>query len=796
MRPGRFRRPAPAGRARIARLNRLSACLAAALVAAGATAAFAARAREAPAPTPRVTALLLNGGGNASANYQSHLTHLRLMVKVLREAGVPERRITILSGDGPNPAADVALRETQPEEDFWRLSGTRLEGPLKTPITYESTSVPGFSVRAATGEEIDRWFRTVGSHLVEGDTLLFYVTDHGTKNDADLTDNRITLWGRNQGLSVGALRTRLAKLDPRVRVVMLMSQCFSGSFTNAAPRDESGLPAGNVCGYFSTTAERPAYGCYAEVRDQDNTGHSFDFIEELAQAGRFPDSHLKLLQTDATPDAPLRTSDAFLEERLRRQAGAEGIGSDAFVDGLLARAWRRKGAFEPEIRLLDAIGRNFGTFSPRSLAEIREQEARLPEVGAQLDTHAQAWQSALADANRANLGRFLAARPGWADLTSEQALRRAAAVRELSGSLLFELAEFTRSDAAMSGRLATLRSKAETARALGYRMDVREGVMLRMRMILTAIAGREYLAHDGSRAERAAYEALVDCESLRLPLERPVPGMPPTERAPFPAMEDDIAAARDVLPAWLGIRFADVPPAARQARGMAAGAASVLVVYPDSPAEAAGLMAGDVILGPPAARFEDPRQIREWTMLSTVDVPATLAVVRGGDTIETTIIPKPWPMKWPDLPGPPRVSARAPAWKPLQLSAYRGDLPEDLRGGGPHLLFFWATWCGPCKASLPEVLAFARERDAQVVAITDEEPAQLDRFFARFEPEFPPLVAIDARRDAFLAYGVSGTPTFVLVDGAGVVRGVSSGYTTAKGLQMAGWQWSDRPAPH
>jgi hypothetical protein len=81
-----------------------------------------------------------------------------------------------------------------------------------------------------------------------------------------------------------------------------------------------------------------------------------------------------------------------------------------------------------------------------------------------------------------------------------------------------------------------------------------------------------------------------------------------------------------------------------------------------------------------------------------------------------------------------------------------------------------------------------------VVAITDEEPAQLDRFFAKFEHEFPPLVAIDAKRDAFLAYGVSGTPTFVLVDGKGVVRSISTGYTPAKGLQIAGWRWADRPA--
>ena len=105
-----------------------------------------------------VEALLINGGGTPAGNYQSHLMHVRLLVDILREAGVPDRRVTILSGDGPDPAADVALREVQPEEDFWLLTGTRLEQPFRTPITYESSRVAGASLRAATRVELDRWF--------------------------------------------------------------------------------------------------------------------------------------------------------------------------------------------------------------------------------------------------------------------------------------------------------------------------------------------------------------------------------------------------------------------------------------------------------------------------------------------------------------------------------------------------------------------------------------------------------------------------------------------------------------
>src|SRR5690606_1395222 len=140
---------------------------------------------------------------------------------------------------------------------------------------------------------------------------------------------------------------------------------------------------------------------------------------------------------------------------------------------------------------------------------------------------------------------------------------------------------------------------------------------------------------------------------------------------------------------------------------------------------------------------------------------------------QRTLVPGEHPGKFPELPGPPKVGSVAP---PLRLTSYRDAPPTSLADGKTRLLFFWATWCAPCKASLPELADFARERDVEVIAITDEDAAQLDRFFAK-APPLPGLVAIDAKRDAYVAYGVSGTPTFVLIDGNGVVRSVSTGYS-------------------
>jgi thiol-disulfide isomerase/thioredoxin len=165
-------------------------------------------------------------------------------------------------------------------------------------------------------------------------------------------------------------------------------------------------------------------------------------------------------------------------------------------------------------------------------------------------------------------------------------------------------------------------------------------------------------------------------------------------------------------------------------------------------------------------------------------------VLRGEQWLRLSLVPKPYPLKWPELPGPPKPGAPAP---PLSLGAYRGTLPATLADGTPHLLFFWATWCAPCKASLPELLAFEKDRHTPVVAITDEPSEQLDTFFKHFRDPFPATVGVDEERRAFLAYGVSGTPTFVLVDGEGRVQAVTDGYRPDHGLGIEGWSWT-KPA--
>ena len=102
--------------------------------------------------------------------------------------------------------------------------------------------------------------------------------------------------------------------------------------------------------------------------------------------------------------------------------------------------------------------------------------------------------------------------------------------------------------------------------------------------------------------------------------------------------------------------------------------------------------------------------------------------------------------------------------------------PKDYRGK-VVLLDFWASWCGPCKKSLP-LLVDLEEKYAGLkvlaVNIDDDRENALD-FMKRHNLDL--TVIYDSDKSVAENYGVSAMPSAVLIDRNGVVRYVKYGYT-------------------
>lgn len=127
------------------------------------------------------------------------------------------------------------------------------------------------------------------------------------------------------------------------------------------------------------------------------------------------------------------------------------------------------------------------------------------------------------------------------------------------------------------------------------------------------------------------------------------------------------------------------------------------------------------------------------------------------------------------------ASARAPR---LSLAALEGG---TYRLGAPNgrvvFLDFWASWCEPCRLSLPLVEAFARAHpEVDVLAVDEGEPRDVAARYAR--ENGLARVVLDPDGRAASSLGVSVYPTMVTIDRAGFVRAKWSGFNPAIGVAM------------
>jgi len=142
------------------------------------------------------------------------------------------------------------------------------------------------------------------------------------------------------------------------------------------------------------------------------------------------------------------------------------------------------------------------------------------------------------------------------------------------------------------------------------------------------------------------------------------------------------------------------------------------------------------------------------------------------------VLAAPVPAGWP-VPKP-AVGRPAPDFRLESLGRSRAATTLKDLTGQVVLIDFWASWCGPCKRTLPELARLgARHGGLKVLAVSvDEDRAKAAGFLKRGDSGLLALnVLHDAGREVAARYDLGGMPSAVLIDRKGVLRARWDGYT-------------------
>lgn len=771
---------------------------------------------------PLTDAILLNGGGETSSNYFSHHLHIRMMRELLLKRGLASSRIQIFSSDGENPQPDQVLSKALPMAWLWQQLP---EWQLLDPMQQVNTTLEGARMMPARKIALDKGFSALARKVKarkDSSTVLMFVTDHGTKGRGPW-GNKIELW--REQLNVASLRRMMEKLGSRTRIISVMSQCYSGGFANLLYRPNWQVH-GNRCGFFSTVANREAYGCFPETATKNRVGHAYRVIRAMRRANTYEEAHHKVLTQDLTPDVPISTSDIYLEDMLKRKYRKLRGSWVRGVDRWLTKVWKNPPAsLQSEIVLLRSIEKTFYLRKYESLRsvwkDVKETRGIIQQVK-QLDT---VWSQVWKEVQQGTLMRFYRSHPSVARGVEYELNRPEidGLTRKMGTKLHKAYLRYLERQPYLKKRLTRLHGRYEKVTQKIHLLFTHEAALLRVAKRLTRIAGLEYLRQGKSKRHLRNLNNLLTCE--RTPIgTRKVKGMllaegnvqEPTEPRKLPKI-----ALASLFPSWLGIGFQAAPPGWNSRfEKLAPGAVLVNSLTVGSPADQGGLQVGDIIVAVGGRMLKLDNEVRDMVMLSPSGKKAFFLVQRNSKMVtlkvrlkkldQQVVAAAPSQPQGDDNGTPHFDPNQAPNFPTQRDPGWEIDLEPDTRvfglnkkkhhkgrprrrkspsgsaklkslsgnnitfpaSKGVSMAFFWATWCEGCKALVPilrKIRRKYRRKGLKIFAVTSDGPSMLRPFKRKWGRRFPFKMAIDSRSSLSRRFRISTIPQVILFKPDGTV---------------------------
>ena len=104
--------------------------------------------------------------------------------------------------------------------------------------------------------------------------------------------------------------------------------------------------------------------------------------------------------------------------------------------------------------------------------------------------------------------------------------------------------------------------------------------------------------------------------------------------------------------------------------------------------------------------------------------------------------------------------------------------------GRPMIINFWATWCGPCRAEMPEFVQLAeqyRSKNLVVLGVSvDDKPDAIKKFAEEYHLNYPQLVGLDQEKFQQTYDAIEAVPVTWFIRADGAVQAIQKGPPASK----------------
>ncbi len=130
----------------------------------------------------------------------------------------------------------------------------------------------------------------------------------------------------------------------------------------------------------------------------------------------------------------------------------------------------------------------------------------------------------------------------------------------------------------------------------------------------------------------------------------------------------------------------------------------------------------------------------------------------------------------------PEFTAHYADGSAVSLSAFRAA-----HTGKPVALIFWAEWCPVCRTEEHSINRLAHDADIPLLIIATQSGSAAQVQAVLDQRQLDWRVVMDGDASVLSAYGLSGVPSFAVIDANGRLHFTQMGYTSELGMRARIW---------